>query len=553
VSVSRQLAAAALAASLLALPAAISTPAGAAPGATQKAGKAQHAPAAAQPLTKVMVALEGPLTDGLRASLEKVGVVQGLELPTINTVAATLPAAAVAKLAHLPGVRAVVPQRRLELHLYRSKDQIKANGVDKPEEFERRGLSFKRPGATGKGVTVGIIDSGIFSAHPGFGDRVVKGLNFEFSELVDSGIVPADQWDAYAESTGGSALQDEVGHGTHVAGTVGGDGSGAQTDRNLKGVAPEVEFVSLKIASAANGVAEDIGFEENAMAAIDYVIRHPELGIHVTNNSWGLLPTEPGSIPGVGEETDYDAAADMVDKASSEGITMVFSAGNDGPKPGSIGRTPGGVPSAITVAAACKGTEAGQGGSCPAGEITEFSSRGTADGKGPQVDVSAPGDQILAPVSPSVLKALDECPDSGEPIYYCISGTSMASPHVAGVVALMLDVNPKMRPAEVEACLERTADDMLSAGFDIDSGWGMVDTEEALRCAYRINPAALDPQGRRVFEGEGNGPGGGGDDSGIAPTGGELPATGPGAAVTLMGFLALAGGLALRRRRHVTD
>jgi serine protease AprX len=546
VFVSRQLAAVTLAVTLFAAAAAVSAPAVAAAGLQSKATQEASAPKAAQALSKVMIALDGSLTDGLRTRLEELGVVQGLELASIDTVAATLPTAAVAQVAALPQVRAVVPQRRLELHLYRSKDQIRANGVDKPEEFERRGLSFERPGVTGKGVTVGIIDSGIFANHPGFGDRVVEGLNFEFSELKDSGIVPTDQWDAYAESTGGSALQDEVGHGTHVAGTVGGDGSGATTDRDLAGVAPEAKFVSLKIASAANGVVEDIGFEENAMAAIDYLIRHPDLGVKLTNNSWGLLEEEPSSIPGTGEPTDFDAANAMVDKATAEGITMVFSAGNDGPEPGSINLDPGGTPSAITVAAACKGTEEGQGGSCAAGKITDFSSRGTADGDGPQVDVSAPGDQILAPVSPSVLKALDECADSGEVLYYCISGTSMASPHVAGVVALMQEINPGLLPAEAEECLEKTADDMLAPGVDIHSGHGMVDTKAALRCAYSINPAAVDTGGNRVFGPDGNG--GGGDDSGIAPAGGSLPATGPGVAVTLLGFLALTGGVLLRRR-----
>lgn len=538
---SRQFAAIVFALVVLAAPAA-GSPAGAAP--------AQDAPA----LSKVIVALDGDLTSEMSASLERLGVVNGLELPSIDAVAATLPAEAVADVAALPGVRAVVPQRKLKLNLYRSKEQINALGVDKPEQYQHQGETYTRPGVTGKGVTVGIIDSGIFAEHPGFGGRVVKGLNFELSELLDEGVVSVEEWDAYAETTGPSALQDEVGHGTHVAGTVGGDGSGGQSDRNLAGVAPGVEFISLKIASAANGVVEDVGFEENAMAAIDYLIRHPDLGVKLTNNSWGLLETEPGE-GGLGEPTDFDAANAMVEKASAEGITMVFSAGNDGPEPGTINLDPGGTPSAITVAAACKGTEEGQGGSCPAGEITEFSSRGTADGDGPQVDVSAPGDQILAPVSPSVLKALDQCPDSGELLYYCISGTSMAAPHVAGVVALMQEVNPKLTPAQAEACLEATAVDMLAAGLDIHSGYGMVDTKAALRCAYALVPT--DGGG----SGGGGGPGGGtgnedddrdGNGSGAADDDDDrsLPATGPGTALTLLGLTALASGLLLRRRRR---
>ena len=471
-----------LAAGVLGVPAALSAPAGA----------AAVAPAApGGPLTKVVVALDGDLTAGTQAALERAGVVQGLELASIDAVAATAPVGALEAIAALPGVRAVVPQRRLKLDLYRSKEQINALGVAEPERYKDGTQSFERPGVTGEGVTVGIIDSGIFALHPGFGSRVKTGLNFEFSELVDSGVVPASQWDTYSETTGETALQDEVGHGTHVAGTVGGSGAGAQTDRDLSGVAPAVSLVSLKIASAANGVVEDIGFEENALAAIDYVIRHPDLGIRLTNNSWGLLETEPSSVPG-GEPTDFDAANAVVEAASKAGITMVFSAGNDGPEPGSINLDPGGAPSAITVAAACKGTEPGQGGSCPAGQITGFSSRGAADGTGPQVDVAAPGDQILAPVSPSVLAPLTKCANPAEPLYYCISGTSMAAPHVAGVVALMQQVNPALLPAQAERCLTTTAVNMLAPGRDIHSGFGMVDTKAALRCAYALtNPTAL--------------------------------------------------------------
>ena len=187
---SRSLAAALLAATTLAVPAALSTPAGA------------SAPTEPTELVKVIASLDGDLDADLSERLESLGVVRGLELPTIDALALTLPAAAVPVIAELPGVRAVVPQRRLELHLYRSKEQIRALGVAEPDRYRSGTQTFERPGVTGEGVTVGIIDSGIFAEHPGFGGRVVTGLNFEFSELVDSGVVPADQWDTYAETTG---------------------------------------------------------------------------------------------------------------------------------------------------------------------------------------------------------------------------------------------------------------------------------------------------------------------------------------------------------------
>ncbi len=519
----RALAASVLAAGLLAAPVAAAASAG---GPTA---------ADATSLAKVIVAFDGDVTASVLDRLDDLGVVRGLELRAIDAVAVTAPADVVPALRSLPGVVAVEPQRPLELHLFASRAQIGADAVDTPATYEVDGTSFERPGVTGAGVTVGIIDSGIFSQHPGFGGRVVAGYNFEFSELPDSGGIPAEQWDAYAEATGASALQDEVGHGTHVAGTVGGSGAGATSGEDLRGIAPSVEFVSLKIASAANGVAEDIGFEENALAAIDYLIRHPDLGVTLTNNSWGLLETEPGT-GGVGEPTDFDAAKAMVRAASEAGITMVFSAGNDGPEPGSINEDPGGAPEAITVAAACKGEE--HGGSCPLGQITDFSSRGAEDGSGPQVDVSAPGDQIKAPVSPSILAPLTECEaPQDDPLYYCISGTSMASPHVAGVVALMQELKPDLTPAEAERCIVDTADDMLEPGFDIASGHGLVDTPGALACVHQLTVAA---------GAGGPATGAGAGDGGVEAAPVALPTTGGG--LVGLGLVGLLGTGLLRRR-----
>ncbi|MBW3621488.1 MAG: S8 family serine peptidase [Actinobacteria bacterium] len=484
-------------------------------------------------IVKVWVAADGDVTPTLLDAVEALGVTRALEVRSIDALAVTTPAALVPALAELPGVAAVVPQRRLSLTLFHSKQQINAHEADQAEPYEAGGRSFERPGVTGEGVTVGIIDSGIFAEHPDFGGRVTLGLNFEFTELQQSGGIPAEEWDAYAEATGPSALQDEVGHGTHVASTVGGDGSAAQGDKDLSGVAPAVEMVSLKIASAANGVIEDVGFEENAMFAIDYLIRHPELGVTLTNNSWGLLPEEPSSIPGAGEPTDFPAANEMVEAASAAGITMVFAAGNDGPDPDTIKDDPGGAPSAITVAAACKGEE--NGGSCPEGQITDFSSRGMEDGSGAQVDVAAPGDQIMAAASPSILLPLTKCRGPEEPFYYCISGTSMASPHVAGAVALMQQANPGLTPTQAEECLTSTAVDMLEPGVDIHSGHGMIDTEAAIICAHQLTGPA--PAG--------------GSAPVAAPAPGpdaepSLPTTGGGLALLALGALGTAG--VLRRR-----
>ena len=460
--------------------------------ATATAVRVPDLPVGRDGLARAVVAYrDGVVPDGALDLLDELGVVRGLELSSIGAVAVTAPQAVVELLASTdPRVVAVEPQRRLQLDLYASKGQLHATDMDTPEDYTHAGRSGTRPGVTGAGVTVAVLDSGIFSAHPDFGDRVTTGLHFAFSEIQDSGGISPEQWDDYAESTGTIALQDEIGHGTHVASTVGGSGamSADAGGPNLAGVAPGVELVSMKVADAPFGIVEDLDWEEAALAAFDYIIRHPELGIDIAQNSWGLLPTEP-NCQGLdcGEPTDFDAMAAMIGAVEDAGVTVVFSAGNDGPEPGTIGAYHR-ADQAILVGAACKSPD----GSCPEGEITDFSSRGAADGTGPQVDVVAPGDQIMAAVSPSVLLPLTECPDTQQPGYYCISGTSMASPHVSGVAALMIEANPSLTPAQVTDCLVDTADDLLDPGVDLASGHGMVDARAAVACAHALTLAQRD-------------------------------------------------------------
>ena len=430
---------------------------------------------------------------GTLGALRELGVERAIELPTIGAVAVTADLAVVDRIRTLPGVVAVEPQRRLVSYLYASKKQINAVGLDQPANYTTRvghkRVNGTRPGVTGKGVTVAVLDSGIFAGHPDFGNRVVKGLNFSYAEAAQQAGFSAAQWDAYAESTGTLALQDEIGHGTHVASTVGGDGSlsASRGGPDLAGVAPGVSLISMRVATPGFGIVDDLDWEEAALAAFDWTIRHRiEFGIDITQNSWGLLPTEPNCLGlDCGEPTDFDAMSRMIKSVVDSGVNVVFSAGNDGPDPGTIGGYHDPSNGAVLVGAACKSVDSSR---CTEGqEMVDFSSRGAADGSGPQVDVVTPGDTIMAALSPSVLAPLTECAEIQQPGYFCISGTSMASPHVSGVVALMLQANPQATPAQVKQCLRSTAVDLMTPGFDIHSGLGMVDTKASLTCVHALS------------------------------------------------------------------
>jgi serine protease AprX len=246
------------------------------------------------------------------------------------------------------------------------------------------------------------------------------------------------------------ALQDEIGHGTHVAGIVGGDGSLSASlgGVDAAGVAQGAEFISMRVATPGFGIVDDIDWEEAALAAFDWIIRKgPEHGIRIAQNSWGLLPTEPNLGLDCGIPTDFDGMAEMISAVVDSGVTVVFASGNYGPSTDTIGQYHRPDSGAILVAAACKADDVT--GCGPDQEITNFSSRGAEDGSGPQVDVSAPGDAVMAAASPSILVPLTECAVEQEVGYVCLSGTSMAAPHVAGVAALMYEANPDLTPAQV--------------------------------------------------------------------------------------------------------
>ncbi len=458
--------------------------------------------AALEPV-RAFVAYKGTMPANAAEQLTALGVTHGLVLPTINAVAVTAPLSVLQAIAKDPRVLGITRQRRLRFDLYSSVEQINARGVETAETVKGpNGTAVERPGVTGVGVTVAVIDTGIFAAHPDLIGRVTAGRNFEFSiEKRELGVIGTATWDLYAENTGVLALQDDVGHGTHCAGIVGGAGTAA-SGLDQRGVAPQASFVAMKIGSPVNGVVEDFGFEANAVAALDYLIRHRlNLGnVRVASNSWGILAEEPSNtVPPTGlNPTDFDPLKAVIRAATDAGITLVFSAGNDGgdATTDTVRPVPNGMEEVIAVAAACK---AGHG-SCEAGRVTGFSSRG------PQVDVTAPGDQILSTQSPSVLIPIGQALE-GEYFgdspqdqvinrlgYMRLSGTSMAAPHVAGVVALLLQANPFLTPAQVRKILITTADDMVIAGdpelkkgFDNASGFGMVNVRKALAMAVTLS------------------------------------------------------------------
>jgi len=438
-------------------------------------------------LIHAVVTFHSGIPASFQDELEARGVEGAMAFGSIRSVTLAAPIEVLEDLQADPRVRQVRAQRRLEFLLYGSVEQIGAQGVESGEAYDFGGTTQTRPGVTGEGSTVAVVDTGIWEGHPDLFGKVLDRLNFEYQYAYP--VFTPEQRDIAFTATGPHAIADGWGHGTHVAGIVAGTGMMA-AGRENHGAAPGADLVSLKIGDLHNGFPQDAGWETNAIAALDWVLRHHDderfgpNGIRIVNNSWTLMAED--LLFGVPQ---YDPLADLIRQMAAEGIINVFAAGNSGGA--GVVPVPNGMHEVITVANACKAID-----SCGAGNIAGDSSRG------PSVDVAAPGTDIISTYLPaSLIGALkpffggsygstDEERAQNNAFYSGASGTSMAAPHVAGLVALLLEVNPALTPEQVRDILTTTADDAGPAGVDDAWGFGLVDTREALRLAHQMTLSA---------------------------------------------------------------
>ncbi|HET6403661.1 MAG TPA: S8 family serine peptidase [Candidatus Thermoplasmatota archaeon] len=294
-------------------------------------------------------------------------------------------------------------------------------------------------GLDGSGVTVAVLDSGIDATHPDLARRVKQNVR-----LTDGRFGPA--------------VGDPDGHGTHVAGVLAASGDASQG--RWTGVAPGVELVGIDITSRFT--------TSSAVLAYDWLLaHHEELDVRIVVNAWGRV--------GDGERYDpRDPVLRAIDRLVDRGIVVVFSASNRGPGPGTLSLEAM-HPRVVTVGA----TDA-------AGLLARYSSRGpvAADTPWTKPDVVAPGDGVVAP------RSLQSLPREGDPdpLHTAYSGTSQAAPHVAGIVAMMLQQRPQLTPADVARALRTSAIDLGAPGPDEATGYGLVDAHDALRVAAGLAP-----------------------------------------------------------------
>jgi len=369
--------------------------------------------------------------------------------------------AQVTALAALPGVTGVYANEKEPLLLFESVATIKADRV------------HADLGVTGKGVGIGIMDSGVNGLHPGlaYGTKTVANVKFtgDVGKLYCEPADPCLHADFYAENV--QNTDNTSGHGTHVAGIAGGDGGGSRG--KYRGVAPGASIIGL-------GVGDGLSIINiMVLAAVDWIIENKaKYNIQVVNNSWG----------GAGTFDPEDPVNESMRVLYENGVTVVFAAGNDGPSQNTMNRRSV-APWVISVAAGCKFgvfDVTNSQSRCADGRsnrLASFSSRGVPGDAIQHPDIVAPGVRIVSARSSTgfVLNALDATSDAqtcGIPVefvedYTCASGTSMAAPHVAGVIALMEEASKgKLTPDQALAALQATATPMPGyAQWEVGAGY----------------------------------------------------------------------------------
>jgi serine protease AprX len=298
-------------------------------------------------------------------------------------------------------------------------------------------------GYTGNGVTIAIVDSGVDNGHESFTGKFIAG------------------YDATTGTTGDP--DDTDGHGTHVAGTAMGTGGPSQTYR---GVAPNARLVDVKVMGGGTGSTADL------IEGIDWVVNNrATFNIRIMSISIAVTDQNGNEIPSDGT----DAVSQAVNNAVNAGLVVTAAVGNSGQN---IIPAPAAADRAVTVGAVYDlGTIIRDDDI-----LASFSNFGPRlnDGDADSIDelkpdIVAPGDFITAPQ----FNTADQ--------YWSMSGTSMATPHVAGVIALMLEKEPNLTPAQVKDILHKSADDRngtfnpaLDPKYDVNYGWGIVDAYEAV-------------------------------------------------------------------------
>ena len=364
-------------------------------------------------------------------------------------------------------------------------------------------------GVSGDGVVIAMVDTGVDNEHPGLNEKFVAGYDavcFVHSDpacIASGGRVEDGSFDPDDGNQHGTACMG-------MAAATGLDANGEQTD--FYGAAPDAALVDVRIGTDAGaGPFENYllsqEFYESAMNGLQWIIDHKddawagadesEYGIDIISLSWGITSHEAGGSDG------SDMHSRILDDAMLAGIVVSVAAGNDGPDNDGLSGM-GSSDLSITVGATDDVNTVDREDDTIAGYSSRGPRRDNGDGNPLnelKPEVTAPGTNIIQ---------AEGCITSGGCSNFFGgdasdngytgrgSGTSYATPSVSGIIALMLETNPDLSPAEVKEILKLTAERRGDASapevdpfWNRDFGFGMVDAYAAVSMAIDFKQKGL--------------------------------------------------------------
>ncbi|HZH92327.1 MAG TPA: S8 family serine peptidase [Pyrinomonadaceae bacterium] len=447
------------------------------------------------------------------ARLQSVGITKGFALKRLPMVITDINRAQLAALRTQPGIISIWANQMLENFMNESRAFIGVPQLTKDQEITKRNNNNPGFPISGKGIGIGYVDTGIDGTQPDlkFGQKTVQNVQQPLASGVVSaaGLVSAPGV-SIADLIGGTGFVPplyvenvqtsdiESGHGTHGAGVAAGTGQNSGTFYG--GVARGAHLIGVQS-------GDDKGLPLVALlGAYDYLLVNQfNYNIRIINNSWGSRY----SAAGINPNNPINVATR---KAHDLNIVVVFAAGNAADTPTSINPY---STMAWTISVAA-GEKRGLG--TPA----SFSSRGINNGTGTDTttqpadpnaapnlrpDITAPGVAIISVRARAPMPLMNaggvlnndhkNIAPGFLPNYLSSQGTSFACPHVSGVVALMLEANPLLTPAEVVTILRQAATPMPYEERIVGAGY--LDAHNAVRAAMSLSavphPANLFPTG----------------------------------------------------------
>ena len=364
-------------------------------------------------------------------------------------------------------------------------------------------------GVSGDGVVIAMVDTGVDNEHPGLNEKFVAGYDavcFVHSDpacIASGGRVEDGSFDPDDGNQHGTACMG-------MAAATGLDANGEQTD--FYGAAPDAALVDVRIGTDAGaGPFENYllsqEFYESAMNGLQWIIDHKddawagadesEYGIDIISLSWGITSHEAGGSDG------SDMHSRILDDAMLAGIVVSVAAGNDGPDNDGLSGM-GSSDLSITVGATDDVNTVEREDDTIAGYSSRGPRRDNGDGNPLnelKPEVTAPGTNIIQAEGCITSSGCSnffggDASDNGYTSRG--SGTSYATPSVSGIIALMLETNPDLSPAEVKEILKITAERRGEASapevdpfWNRDFGFGMVDAYAAVSMAIDFKQKGL--------------------------------------------------------------